>query len=162
MPKGFTIASDLVLSLLPVTFLRSLNRPLHEKVLIGCLMGAGLGATGVAIARLFLIMGYLGKGGPSVNMLQDILWGLELTVGVLAASVPTLKAPVHRVLRRWGVLRGEPTSSNMSPNSFLDNMTNGSHFTHQMRQWDGARGADSNKRPFMYSVPSEPNKDDSG
>ncbi|KAK5653423.1 hypothetical protein OQA88_8908 [Cercophora sp. LCS_1] len=105
--SAFTIASDLILSLLPITFILHLRRPLHEKVLIGCLMGAGLASTAVAVARLFLIMDYLGKSGPKINMVQDILWGFELTLGILAASVPTLKAPMHRHLMKWGVLRDE-------------------------------------------------------
>ncbi|KAK1828917.1 hypothetical protein QBC39DRAFT_264327 [Podospora conica] len=150
--SGFTVASDLILALLPLTFIRSLHRPLHEKVLIGCLMAAGLAATGVAVARLFLIMGYLGKNGlPSINMLSDILWGLELTIGILTASVPTLKAPIHRLLLDCGVLQDKTVTSERSPESFLDQLTQGSHFTRQMRQWDTIRDGDSN-RPFMYST----------
>lgn len=137
--------------MLPLTFIRSLHRPLHEKVLIGCLMAAGLAATGVAVARLFLIMGYLGKAGPSINMLSDILWGLELTIGILTASVPTLKAPVHRLLLDWGFMQDKTATSDRSPESFLDQLTHGSHFTRQMRQWDTIKDGDSN-RPFMFST----------
>ena len=125
----------MIISLLPVTFLRTLRRPFHERVLIGCLMAAGMAATGIAVARLVRIMGYLGKGGPRVNVEQDILWGLELTIGVLTASIPTLKAPVHRLLLSWGVLRSN-AASDLSSESFLDHMPNGSHVTRQMRQWD--------------------------
>ncbi|KAK4149538.1 hypothetical protein C8A00DRAFT_18788 [Chaetomidium leptoderma] len=135
--SGFTIASDFILSLLPVTFIRTLRRPFHEKFLIGCLMTAGMAATGIAIARLLLIMGYLGKGGPGINVLQDFLWGMELTIGVLATSIPTLKAPMHHLLISWGVLRSE-SDSDVSPDSFVDDLTNGSRVNrhHQMGQWD--------------------------
>ncbi|KAK4442421.1 hypothetical protein QBC34DRAFT_418773 [Podospora aff. communis PSN243] len=152
--SAFTIASDLILSLLPLTFIRSLHRPLHEKVLIGCLMAAGLAATAVAVTRLFVIMGY-GPGaykGAYFNMVQDLLWGFELTIGILAASVPTLKAPIHRMLLSWGVLKDKDASSDASPESFLDQLTHGSHFTRQMRQWDGM-GDPNRKRPYMFSEP---------
>jgi len=157
---AFTIASDLILSLLPVTFILHLRRPLHEKILIGCLMGAGLASTGVAIARLFLIMGHLnlGKPGPQMNMVQDMLWGFELTLGILAASVPTLKAPVHRQLIKWGVLTAE-SASDTPPESFLggNRIHDGSLFTRQMRKWDGtaAGGTENIKKPYMYSAPDE-------
>jgi hypothetical protein len=115
-------------------------------------MAAGLAATGVAVARLFLIMGYLGKpGSPSNNMLSDILWGLELTIGILTASVPTLKAPIHRLLLDCGMMQDNSAASDRSPESFLDQLTQGSHFTRQMRQWDTIKDGDSN-RPFMYST----------
>ncbi|KAH6845680.1 hypothetical protein B0I37DRAFT_328984 [Chaetomium sp. MPI-CAGE-AT-0009] len=132
--SGLTIASDFTISILPITFIRTLRRPFYEKFLIGCLMTAGMGATGIAIARLLLIMGYLGKGAARINALQDFLWGMELTIGVLATSLPTLKAPVHNLLQSWGVLRST-SSSDMSPDSFLDEMTNGTHVENQMRQW---------------------------
>lgn len=99
-------------------------------------MTAGMGATGIAVARLFLIMGYLGKGTARINALQDFLWGMELTIGVLATSLPTLKAPVHGLLQSWGVLRSTSSSSDMSPDSFLDELTNGTHVENQMRQWN--------------------------
>ena len=143
----------MTLSLLPITFIYGLTRPLHEKVLIGCLMAAGLAATGVALARLFLIMGYvpIGKLGPAMNMVQDLLWGLELTIGVLTASIPTLKAPVHRLLLDWGWLQENKSSSDMSPESFLEHLPNGSHVTRQMRQWDSERDM-----PDMYTLQKGP------
>ena len=119
-------------------------------------MAAGLGATGAAIARLLLIMGNLPTVGspntPTNNRLSDILWGLELTIGILAASIPTLKAPIHRLLLDCGVIQDKMApDSDRSPDSFLDQLTNGSHFTRQMRQWDTIRDGNSN-RPFMYST----------
>lgn len=150
---GFTIASDLTLSMLPITIIRTLHRPFHEKVLICCLMGAGLGATGAAIARLVLIMNYFGKPlGPKGNAEQDILWGLELSLGVLAASLPTLKSPIHRLLLSWGVLRPRNVSD-MSPESFIDHMPNGSHIQRQMSYWESST-RDTNVNPYL------PRKDD--
>ncbi len=123
----------MVLSLLPVTFIRTLRRSVYEKVLIACLMGAGMAATGIAIARLFLIMGFLGKGPTAaMNIKQDILWGMELTIGVLTASIPPLKAPMQRLLLSWGVL-----SSNASSDaSFVDAHPNESGVVRQMGQWN--------------------------
>lgn len=97
-------------------------------------MAAGMAATGIAIARLCLVMGYIGKGGPKENSEQDILWGMELSIGVLTASLPPLKAPVHRLLLSWGLL-GSASASDMSSESFLDQLPNGSHVARQMREW---------------------------
>ncbi|KAK4232957.1 hypothetical protein C8A03DRAFT_19869, partial [Achaetomium macrosporum] len=134
--SGFTIASDLILSLLPVTFIHTLHRSRLEKVLIGCLMAAGMAATGIAVTRLFLIMGYLGKGGTAMmNVQQDILWGMELTIGVLTPSISPLKAPVHRLMQPWGLLRSTSVSD-MSSESFPDCLPNQSHITCQMREWN--------------------------
>jgi hypothetical protein len=134
--KAFTIASDLILSLLPVTFIRTLRRPLHEKALIACLMGAGMAATGIAIARLFLIMGFLGKGATAtMNAKQDILWGMELTIGVLTASIPPLKAPVQRVLLSWGVLSSDPGTDVSFVNTPPDE-DEVRVVIHQMGQWN--------------------------
>ena len=104
-------------------------------------MGAGMAATGIAIARLFLIMGYLGKGPTAmINVQQDILWGMELTIGVLTASIPPLKAPVQRLLLSWGVLHSQP-GSDASSNGFVDPLPNESHITRQRMQWNSiARG----------------------
>jgi len=111
---------------------------LHEKILIACLMGAGMGATGIAVARLFLIMGFLGKGPTAkMNVEQDILWGMELTIGVLTASIPPLKAPMQRLLLSWGVLRSDPgTGSDVSCKSFVEPLPHESHNTRQLRQWN--------------------------
>jgi hypothetical protein len=99
-------------------------------------MGAGMAATGIAIARLFLIMGFLGKGPTAmINVEQDIFWGMELTIGVLTASIPPLKAPVQRLLLSWGVLHSNP-GSDVSLKSFVDPLPNESHITRQMKQWN--------------------------
>ena len=104
-----------------------------EKILIACLMGAGMGATGIAIARLFLIMGFLGKGPTAMmNIKQDILWGMELTIGVLTASIPPLKAPIQRVLESWGVLRSNVDSDA----SFVESLPNEPRIVRQMGQWN--------------------------
>ncbi|KAL2133711.1 hypothetical protein VTI74DRAFT_1887 [Chaetomium olivicolor] len=145
-------ASDLILSLLPITFIRTLRRPFYEKLLVGCLMAAGMTATGIAVARLFLIMGYLGKAGPRINGLQDTLWGMELTIGVMAASLPPLKAPVQRLLLSWGLLRSN-SAGDMSPGSLPDDLTNGSHITHQMRQWSSVSVGRGRAESRVHMIP---------
>jgi len=118
-------------------------------------MAAGLAATAIAVIRLCIVMGY-GPGGfkgPYLSVVSDILWGFELCIGVLTASVPTLKAPIHRHLLAWGVIKDTDASSDAPPESFLDQLTQGSHFTHQMRQWDTIK--DGNNRPFMYQAPKK-------
>lgn len=140
-----------------MAFIRSLRRPLHEKVLVAVLMSAGLGATVVAVLRMLFVVGVglPNNEGPYHNMVQDLLWGFELTIGILAASVPTLKAPIHNKLLSWGVLRDREEEAQPSADSFLNHMTYGSHFKRQMRQLDTVKDGNNGARPYMYSGPEE-------
>lgn len=53
--SGINIATDIILSLFPLTFLRRLRRPLMEKVLVGVLMAMGMVASGASLTKAILI-----------------------------------------------------------------------------------------------------------
>jgi hypothetical protein len=53
--SGINIATDIILSLFPLTFLRRLRRPLMEKVLVGVLMAMGMAASGASLTKAILI-----------------------------------------------------------------------------------------------------------
>ena len=53
--SGINIATDIVLSLFPLTFLRKLRRPLMEKVLVGVLMAMGMAAAAASITKALLL-----------------------------------------------------------------------------------------------------------
>ncbi|PVH91657.1 hypothetical protein DM02DRAFT_734087 [Periconia macrospinosa] len=103
--KSINIMTDLCLSLMPLTFICRLHRPKFERVVIGILMCLGLTATAAAIKRL-VDMIYLNYSGDVLhNLLFIIMWCmLEEVLGVTAASIPYLKAPAERTLRRLGLL----------------------------------------------------------
>ncbi|KAH7347003.1 hypothetical protein BKA66DRAFT_433020, partial [Pyrenochaeta sp. MPI-SDFR-AT-0127] len=129
------IASDLVLALMPFTFIWGMHRSWLEKVLLCCLMAAGLMATGASIVRVVIILPAIARWSTWLAVVNDILWGLELTIGVIAASLPCLKAPAHEILRRLGIFR-PMNAADASPESFLGHMSHGSHIMLQMNDID--------------------------
>jgi hypothetical protein len=50
--KAFIILTDLTCAFLPISFLITPHRPLHEKILLGFLMSLGLLATALGAAKL--------------------------------------------------------------------------------------------------------------
>ncbi|KAF2250162.1 hypothetical protein BU26DRAFT_296769 [Trematosphaeria pertusa] len=83
--------SDVVLSLIPLTFLLKLNLPLRERIVISILMGLGLLASATAIARTVIGV----KPGPDMFRTDadiTLLALIDLHVGIIAATLPTLKA----------------------------------------------------------------------
>ncbi|KAF4336516.1 hypothetical protein FBEOM_9625 [Fusarium beomiforme] len=110
---SFHIFCDFVISLMPLTFIYAMHRSLLEKILLFCLMGAGLAATAAALVFLIILVECFG-----------------LFLGIIAANLPCLKAPVHHTLIQWGIVR--PAKHGGSPESFLSKMTHGSHVVEQL------------------------------
>ncbi|EKG09365.1 hypothetical protein MPH_13614 [Macrophomina phaseolina MS6] len=129
--SAVNIASDLIIALMPLAFIWEMHRSRLEKVLLGCLMAAGLIATGASVARVVLITATLGRWSAWTDVLNDLLWGVELAIGVIAASLPCLKAPAHEMLRRLGIFHSK-NAADASPESFLGHMSHGSHIMRQM------------------------------
>ncbi|KAH6843499.1 hypothetical protein B0I37DRAFT_218951 [Chaetomium sp. MPI-CAGE-AT-0009] len=133
---SFHVVIDFVISLMPLTFIRAVHRSLLEKVLICGLMGAGLTATAAALVFLIVLAGGFGVCRDALwNIRFDICTTLQLFLGVIAASLPCLKGPVHHVLIQWGIVRpaSRSSSTDISPESFLSKMTRGNQFSEQLR-----------------------------
>ncbi|KAH8707563.1 hypothetical protein GQ44DRAFT_662909, partial [Phaeosphaeriaceae sp. PMI808] len=102
---SINIMTDLCLSLMPLTFICRLHRPKFERVVIGILMCLGLTATAAAIKRLVDMIYFSFSGDTLHNLLIPTMWCmLEEVLGVTAASIPYLKSPAERTLRRLGLL----------------------------------------------------------
>lgn len=97
------VATDLVFSFVPITFIRKLNRPRSEKIFLSILMGLGLFASTFAILRTSLL-GKFNKEQDFFRMnVMPTLWAsLELEFALVAATIPTLRNFLHRVLVRLG------------------------------------------------------------
>ncbi|PVI01940.1 hypothetical protein DM02DRAFT_486339, partial [Periconia macrospinosa] len=99
----FVIVTDFILSVLPITFIRQLHRPLREKIILCFLMGLGLVASGAGIAKTVLLKKYRNKPDLLwVTMDFVILSFLEQQLGIIAGSLPCLKAAFERTLTRFG------------------------------------------------------------
>ncbi|KAH7026901.1 hypothetical protein B0J12DRAFT_722084 [Macrophomina phaseolina] len=68
-----TILTDVILSLLPLTFIMHMQLPPREKIALACLMGLGLVASGASIYKTFLAKDY----GVTGDTLRDAV-GLAL------------------------------------------------------------------------------------
>lgn len=119
---------------MPLTFIYTIHRSLVEKMLLFGLMGAGLTATAAALVFLIALASCFGDCRDALfNLRLDICTSLQLFLGVIAANLPCLKAPVHGLLIRWGIVRpAEHPAAGGSPGSFLSKMTHGSHFAEQL------------------------------
>ncbi|KAF2180004.1 hypothetical protein K469DRAFT_593422 [Zopfia rhizophila CBS 207.26] len=113
---SINIMSDIVFSLIPISFLTKIHRPLREKIIIGILMALGLVASGASIAKTVAV-GQFGISKDNMyNSVQIGMWScLEEQIGFIAACVPCLKNPLQRVLGHFGLL----SSSNYASSRFV-------------------------------------------
>ena len=84
-----------VFSLVPLTFITKLRRPLRERIVISFLMAMGIMATGAAICKVVLAKAFAGA------VRQDFLYyvadyvllaWVEVYLSIIAVCVPTLKS----------------------------------------------------------------------
>jgi len=98
--------TDICLSIAPMMILWKLRRPRRERILICCLTGMGLFASGASIAKA-LKVGEWGRGDVDMWALAVSIatWTIvEQFVAVLAACSPSLKGPIEYLLARCGIL----------------------------------------------------------
>lgn len=92
--------TDVVFSFIPLTFLIPLHQPLRERVTISILMALGLFASATAIARTVISV------IPRPDMFKaeadtTLLALLDFHVGVIAATLPTLKVFFQSYFVGW-------------------------------------------------------------
>ncbi|KAF2733385.1 hypothetical protein EJ04DRAFT_468577, partial [Polyplosphaeria fusca] len=98
------VGADIVFSLIPIIFIRKLNRPKREKILLAMLMGLGLFASMAAIVRtLYLQQVYNTRDLFRTNV-SIVLWAsIEQAFGLIAATIPTLRAFLEKSVIRVGM-----------------------------------------------------------
>jgi hypothetical protein len=99
------VLTDFTLALLPISFLRHIQRPLRERVIVGALMGLGFFA-GVASTMKIIAAMRFGKTGDRVNESITIaMWSvIEELVGFIVICIPCLRSPFQHILRYCGVV----------------------------------------------------------
>ncbi|RDL37123.1 uncharacterized protein BP5553_04556 [Venustampulla echinocandica] len=104
---GIFTSMDLMLALMPIKLIRTLNRPVREKVLVGCLMAMGLLTTAISGVKMTTFKDvYLGDPLQKAVHLTTFA-KLEELIGLIAACTPCLKSSIERTLRRFGMLSSE-------------------------------------------------------
>lgn len=101
------VLSDVVLSLVPLTFLHKVQRPLREKVIIGCLLGLGVFASIFSIVRLITQVAptYLVEPGAN-GVFSGLMTCLETEASFIAACLPALRSSANRWLQKLGIWKG--------------------------------------------------------
>jgi hypothetical protein len=101
---GITIATDIILSLFPITIIRQIRRPLMEKLLIGVLMAVGLAASAISVYKVILVKQWVSASDVfGFAFRVAMLTCSELFLGITAACSPSLKPVVQRWLESMGV-----------------------------------------------------------
>ena len=95
------VATDLILSVIPIAFLKNLQRPLQERILICFLMALGLSASAASVRKILYIRSW---GHTDDQIALDFalqMWTcLEILLGMLAACLPCLKAALQQGLHK--------------------------------------------------------------
>lgn len=103
--SAVNIMTDFIFALLPISFLRKVQRPLRERIIIGVLMALGI-FTGVAsIMKMVSSITFGRTGDNNADGIQIGMWScVEELVGFIAACVPCLRSPFQRVLEYFGLV----------------------------------------------------------
>lgn len=103
--SAIAIATDFIFAALPLFFIRQIQRPLRERVILGCLMGLGVFAAITSIVKTTLVKTYGITGDTFWDAIEISLWSiLEEQTGIIAACIPCLKSPFERFLGKLGLL----------------------------------------------------------
>jgi hypothetical protein len=91
---------DLWILVLPVKLIISIPRPPREKIAIFIIFGLGVVSTIASIIRLQSLRIFTLSNDPFYDSLPINTWSMvEVNIGILCASIPTLKPLVSRAQR---------------------------------------------------------------
>lgn len=108
----FVILTDWIFALLPISFLRKVQRPLRERVIIGFLMSLGVFAGTASIIKIQQIAALKNSKDAYAHILTVELWcSVEALTGFIASCVPCLRGPFQRALEYLGVATIPRTST---------------------------------------------------
>jgi len=149
--SAFNIASDFMLALMPLSFITRMHCSAAEKIFLFSLLAAGLGATVAAMVRAITLLAFYGQYPVEwLNIKTDLLSSFEIFLGVIAANLPCLKGPTHRLLIRIGLMAS--SSPDSSSTSFIYQLSRGSHFRHQLRRLANPGWEDMEPSPLSSGV----------
>ncbi|KAK6003836.1 hypothetical protein QM012_008686 [Aureobasidium pullulans] len=102
---GFGAITSLLLSLTPLTFVKSVNRPLHELIGLGILVGIGLFVTMSSVANMVYLHGYRTTQDPLRDMIAPTAWWqIEQNLCLIASIAIHLQTPYETLLARFGLI----------------------------------------------------------
>jgi hypothetical protein len=164
---GVNITTDLLFSLLPITFISRMNQPVRTRIVICFLLALGLLTTAIGAYRIFLIWQF------GTNPVQDPTWAnsrvtiwcvLEGSVGIIAACIPCLKRLVELLLVKLGFMSTFADESGASNDAYSKKARMSGYQDPVLKSWhesdegeargvdrnsDDATRTDSNKEPWV-------------
>ncbi|KAF1967996.1 hypothetical protein BU23DRAFT_541767 [Bimuria novae-zelandiae CBS 107.79] len=164
--QAFVILTDWVFALLPISFLRKVQRPLRERAIIWFLMSLGIFAGVSSIIKIQQILAMRNGDDISANAITIEMWcSIEALTGFIASCVPCLRGPFQRVLEHFGVVKQPQTSTSTSPHypdtsygTHVSSGKAGSGFdpSAQMKQI-GSSAGDSSEKIILRNEPAARN-----
>jgi hypothetical protein len=102
--SSIVILTDVIFSLIPLTFLHHIRRSVPHRIVIGILMSLGLLASAASVVKTIMVHRFDVGGDASGNGISIALWAsLEAIVGIIAACLPCLRGAFLRLLHRLGI-----------------------------------------------------------
>lgn len=106
------IVTDIILALMPISFLRKVKRPMRERVIVGVLMGLGILASAASMAKVQAAIRIRQVGDATAVGIQVGMWSaVEELTAFICACVPCLRSPFQRLLKHFGVISSDKSSS---------------------------------------------------
>ncbi|KAL8351299.1 hypothetical protein RB598_006197 [Gaeumannomyces tritici] len=140
----FNFTCNLVLSLLPLTFVYAIHRRV-DKLAITFLMTAGLAASAIEIVYLVWFLEAYIKGEiykPLTTVIYDLLGALQLLIGYIAACLPKTKPETMWLLRRLRLLPAAAAAliaheaAGRGPDSLVQHLPHGAQFLQRLESHD--------------------------
>jgi hypothetical protein len=92
------IISDVLFSLLPITFIVQIRCSLFEKIVLTFIMGLGMLATTSGVIKLVGITEWAATKDPTWDLAPLLIWSFcEEYIAIWAACIPCLKGPFTRM-----------------------------------------------------------------
>ncbi|KAK7178853.1 hypothetical protein DPSP01_000945 [Paraphaeosphaeria sporulosa] len=103
--QAFVILTDWIYALLPMNFLRKVQRPLRERAVIGLLMSLGVFAGVASIIKIKQILTLKHSRDAYADIIVIEMWcSIEVLTGFVVSCVPCLRGPFQRVLEHYGIV----------------------------------------------------------
>lgn len=110
--QALVILTDWIFALLPINFLRKVQRPLRERAVIGLLMSLGVFAGVASIIKIKQILAISHSGDIYADILVIQMWcSIELLTGFIVSCVPCLRGPSQRALEHFGIVTLRPATT---------------------------------------------------
>ncbi|KAK0714179.1 hypothetical protein B0T26DRAFT_651462 [Lasiosphaeria miniovina] len=101
---SFNIVTDVIFALAPMMFLRRVQIPLRERVVIGVLMALGIFAAAASVVKAVIAAEFGKTDDSNLEGISMGTWSLvEEQIAFIAACIPCLRRPLQQVLRRFGL-----------------------------------------------------------